>query len=372
MGESTYASKRAKALRLANGLAKANLDAFLVSRAEDVSYLTGFGGDDSFLLICAGWSCLLTDGRYAELAQSQCPGLAIHVRTGAMTQAIANCLKERQGPAVRRLAVQAEHITLRLHDAIGKALPRVRLVGVADAVAQLRQIKDARELASISKAIKIAQTAFQAMLAQGKKGFVGRAEREIAAELDHRMCSLGADKPSFDTIVAAGPHASLPHHRPGNTIIGADDLVLIDWGAMVEGYCSDLTRVVFAGRIPPKIAEVYEVVRNAQANGLAAVRSGRSAKAVDSAARAVIAKAGFAKQFVHSLGHGLGRAVHELPGVSALSDKKLRAGMVITIEPGIYLPGLGGVRIEDDVLVGKDGPTKLSSLPTALAAMKLS
>ena len=365
---SAFAARRKAALKAAAKAAGRPVGAFLVSKVEDVSYLSGFTGDDSMLLVRDGWACLVTDGRYDEQAHKECPGLDVFVRTGAMSAAIAEVLK---GKSVRSMAVQGDHLTLQWEQAIQKALPKVRLRAANDVVIALRQVKDDVEVAAIRKAIKAAQTAFLALLAQGKKAFVGRTERQVAAELDYRMRLAGADKASFDTIVGAGAHSSLPHYRPDGTVIRDNEPVLIDWGAFVGGYCSDLTRVVLVGKISPKLVEVYEVVRRAQKLGIAAVRAGIGCKAVDAAARKCIAKAGFGKEFVHGLGHGIGRQIHEMPGVSRLSKARLKAGMVVTVEPGIYLPGTGGVRIEDDVLVGDEGPVQLSSLPTAMAAMTL-
>lgn len=364
---SPCATRRRAALKAAAKAAGRAVGAFLVGKVEEVSYLTGFTGDDSLLLIQDGWACLLTDGRYGEQAVDECPGVDIHVRTGGMMAALAEVLKGYS----RTMAVQAEHMTLRGKDLLQAALPKVKLLPVNEVVAGLRQVKDEGEIASIRKAIQVAQVAFQALLGQGKKGFVGRTERQVAAELDYRMRLAGADKSAFETIVAAGPHGSLPHYRPGDTVIRENDTVLVDWGAFAGGYCSDLTRVVHIGRIPPKLAEAHEVVRRAQKQGIAAVKAGVGCKAVDQAARKVIEEAGFGKQFVHGLGHGIGRQIHEMPGLSGLSKARLQRGMVVTVEPGIYLPGIGGVRIEDDVLVGADGPIQLSTLPTAMAAMTL-
>ncbi|MFB3891932.1 MAG: aminopeptidase P family protein [Phycisphaerae bacterium] len=398
MTESKYSHRRARALRAAVRDAKRGLDAFLVSKVEDVGYLSGFTGDDSLLLVARGWACLLTDGRYDEQARAECPGVDVFVRKVGMPEAVAYVVKtlriancELRIPAegakepnegkftihnpqftirIRRLAVQADHFTIRAGEAYAKALGGgVRLIPVGDVTGALRQVKDDGEVRQIRKAIAAAQGAFKALLAQGAGAFVGRTERQVAAELDYRMRLAGADKPSFDTIVAAGPHASLPHYRPGGTRITRGTPVLIDWGAFVGGYCSDLTRVVFPGRIPPKLAEIYPIVQRAQKAGMAAVRAGASARAVDAAARSVIKKAGYDKEFVHGLGHGIGRQIHELPGVGRLAKVRLKAGMVVTVEPGIYLPGVGGVRIEDDVLVCPQGHERLSSLPTALEAM---
>jgi len=209
------------------------------------------------------------------------------------------------------------------------------------------------------------------LLAGGRKKFIGRSEREVAAELEYRMRLHGAERTSFETIVAAGAHAALPHYRAGSTRIRAGQAVLIDWGAVVDGYCSDLTRVVFTGRIRPPIASVYEIVLRAQAAGIAAVAPGATCQSADAAARAVIDRAGYGKAFGHGLGHGLGLQVHERPHVARGVDRKLQAGMVVTVEPGIYLPGVGGVRIEDDVLVTPGGRRRLTTLPRDIRAMVL-
>lgn len=365
---SPYAARRKAAFAAATRSAGREIGALLVGGVEDVGYLSGFTGDDSFLLVEVGGATLLTDGRYGEQAAWECPGVEIHVRKGPMAAAIVELVKARK---IRSLALQAEHLTLRWKDAIAKALPSLKLLHVSDVPGLGRQVKDPDEIAAIRRAVKIAQEGFLALMARGRSAFIGRTERQVAAELDYRMRLAGADKSAFDTIVAVGPHGSLPHYRPGDTVIREGQMVLVDWGALASGYCSDLTRVVLTGTIPPKLGEVYEVVRRAQISGMAAVRAGAAAKTVDSAARSVIDKAGYKLQFVHGLGHGIGRQIHEMPSMNHTSSARLKRGMVITVEPGIYLPGVGGVRIEDDVLVGPKGPVKLSSLPTGMAAMTL-
>jgi len=373
--ELPYVARRGAVLRKVRG---AHVKAVLISCPEDVGYLSGFTGDDSFLLMGeagrgdssrpAQWVCLITDGRYSEQANKECRGIEVHVHRGQLPEAVAALLKGRR---VRRLAVQAEHLTLQRRSVLEKGLKGKSLVGIDDLVKDLRQIKDAVEVKAIRKAIRVAENAFRTLLAGGLRGFVGRTERQVAAELDYQMRLAGADRPAFETIVAAGAHGSLPHYRPGETRIRRGQPVLIDWGARVQGYCSDLTRVVLLGRIPPKLVRIYQVVLRAQAAGMAAVRPGISGKTADAAARKVVEAAGYGQQFVHGLGHGLGREVHEGPSLGRFSGMRLRAGMVVTVEPGIYLPGVGGVRIEDDVLVGSDGQRRLSSLPRALAAMTL-
>ncbi|NLW86020.1 MAG: aminopeptidase P family protein [Planctomycetes bacterium] len=362
----TLAARRRRAFKAAKE-SQGRLEAMLVTAGPDVRWLTGFGGDDSFVLFTASKGVLITDGRFGEQAKNECPGLEIHVRTGPMSDAVAGVAK-RLG--VRKLGIQAEAMTVQAADVLKRKLGSAPL-RVVNAVGPLRAVKDDVEVAAIVKAAKAAQGAFKSLLEMGRDWWIGKTENHIGAELDYRMRLAGAEKPAFETIVAVGAHASLPHYRPGSTRVRADGIVLIDWGAMVGGYCSDLTRVVFTGRIPPKIGEIHQVVLLAQEAGIKSCRAGAKPAAVDQAARDVIEKAGYGKQFIHSLGHGLGLEVHESPALSKSSDKPLKSGMVVTIEPGIYLPGVGGVRIEDDVLVQAGGCRILTSLPKTPAAMTL-
>lgn len=359
-------SRRRRAFAAAAKAAK--VDSFLVTRPADVRYLTGFTGEDSYLLVRRSAGVLLTDGRFQEQVARECPGLEAFIRTGAMSEAVAKVAKEHR---FHRVAVQGGHMTLSLQAALRKTRAFQRIEAVGDVVGDLRVVKDAAEIAVIVKAVRVAEKAFLQLLALGRRGWVGRCERDLAAELDYRMRLAGAEGPSFETIVAAGPHASLPHYRPGPTRVRGDCLVLLDWGARVGGYCSDLTRVVRVGRIRPRLAEVYDVVRRAQEAGIAACRAGAALAKVDRAARGVVEKAGFGKQFVHGLGHGIGLAIHEPPSVSGQAKGALRSGMVVTVEPGVYLPGVGGVRIEDDVVVVPGGCRRLSRLDRALPAMTL-
>jgi Xaa-Pro aminopeptidase len=249
------------------------------------------------------------------------------------------------------MGVQAAHMTL-------QAMRRLEEIGkvrkakpIDDVPAPLRIVKDASEVQTILKAVRAAQRAFAGLFALGRRGWIGRTERDLAAELEYRMRQNGADEPSFETIIAAGAHSSLPHYRPASTRVKADSCVLVDWGARVNGYCSDLTRVVYTGTIPPRLAEIYAVVLSAQEAGMAACRAGATCQAVDGAARGVIERAGYGKQFLHGLGHGVGLEIHEPPTLGRTMATPLKRGMVVTIEPGIYLPGVGGVRIEDDFLI---------------------
>jgi Xaa-Pro aminopeptidase len=275
------------------------------------------------------------------------------------------------GRGVRSLGIEANHMSVALRDELERTLGAVQLKPVQGQLEAMREVKDATELAAIGKAIRVAERALSDLLAGGKARFVGRTERQVAAELEFLMRTYGADRPSFDTIVAAGPRSAMPHYRAGDRRIMPDDIILIDWGAVVGGYCSDLTRVLLVGRIPPKRAEVYQLLLRAQQRGIAAVNAGSTGESADAAAREVIAAAGYGAAFSHGLGHGIGLEVHEGPRLGRKATAQLRPGMVVTVEPGIYLPGLGGVRIEDDVLVGRQGRQVLSRLPKSMAAMTL-
>lgn len=344
----------------------AKVAAFLVSKPQDVTYLTGFSGEDSILLTAPRWACLVTDGRYSEQAAVECTDLEIHIRKGPLLDAVADILKKRK---VRSLAIQGGHMTVDARSSLASKLPSRRIREVREVVSALRIVKDAEEIKTIRKAIRVAERAFKMLLAGGAKGFVGRSERAIAALLDYNMRLEGAEEPAFETIVAAGKHGSLPHYRPGASVIRFGQAVLIDWGARVKGYCSDLTRVVFVGRIPPKIAAVYDIVLRGQRAGIAAIRPGVAGGSVDRSARAVIDRAGYGREFVHGLGHGIGLEIHEGPTLGQSAGGRLRSGMVVTVEPGIYIPGVGGVRIEDDVLVVPGGRRRLSTLPHSASAM---
>ncbi len=359
-----HASRRRAVMRAARK--KKKIDAFLVTCREDVSYLSGFTGEDSALVVTDGWAMLITDGRYEEQGRSECGDIEIQVRTGPTPPAVAEALKGRN---IRRLAVQGDHVTLRTADLLRKALKPKKLLALTGVLDDLRCVKDESEIRTIRKAVRAAERAFRELIGRGARSLLRRSERDVAAELDYRMRTLGASAPAFETIVAAGPHSSRPHYRPGSTKIRSNQPLLFDFGAMVDGYCSDLTRTVFIGRIPHELAHVYEVVLRAQNTAIAVISPGTATRTVDAAARKVIEAAGYGKHFLHGLGHGIGKQVHEGPTLGRGSSRRIRKGMVMTIEPGVYLPGLGGVRIEDDVVVTSTGAQRVSSLPRTLGAM---
>lgn len=348
---------------------EAEVDALLVIGVANVSYLTGFSGDSSPLLIGPNLRVLISDSRYQTQIVEECPGLEADIRTQKTKQQdqIANVVaKARPG----KLAIESHTATAdefaKLSEAIGTTDGGKSIVikPLTSTVDKLRQVKDDDEIAEIRLAIHQAERGF-AMLRAMLTGDM--AERQVAHELEHAMRRFGADRAAFDPIVAVGDRSALPHYRPGDRLIEEAPFVLIDWGAATpRGYRSDLTRVLATGNFPAKLQELHGVVLKAQLAGIAAVHPGTKLSEVDSAARRVIEEAGFGDFFGHGLGHGIGLYIHEDPRMNSIAEGELQPGNVITVEPGIYLPGFGGVRIEDDVLVTPDGSEVLTSVPKDL------
>ena len=343
--------------RLRRAMRSSNLDAFLATDPQDVSYLSGFTGHDSFLLVTRRSAVLITDSRYTEQAQRQCPRLTVVQRKGPMAPAVAERAKRA---SIGRIGFEPAALSLAAYKHLAKSLGRGVLAPSPGILRRLRICKDTSEISALRRAINVAERAFLDLLTQLNAGMT---EREAAARLDFLMKLRGASQPAFTTIIACGANSSMPHAQPGNARIKPNQPILIDFGANVAGYSSDLTRVVFLDSIPQSLRTVYDTVRDAAQAGIRAVKPGVPAKKVDQAARAVIEKAGFGDYFGHGLGHGIGRDVHEAPLISPSSKDVLEEGMVFTIEPGIYLPKRGGIRIENDVLVTKNGYRVLSALP---------
>jgi Xaa-Pro aminopeptidase len=342
--------------RLAALVAERELDCFLVSDLVNVQYLTGFGGTNG-ACICGGEArVLLTDFRYTERAESEVEGWEIVTVKDDWLGGIAERLSGKVGFEDHQMSVRAR-------DKLGEKLAEgVSLEGAGGTVEKLRRVKDEAELAAIAAAAELADEAWRWAL---ERGLAGRTELDVARGVEAWMREQGAE-PSFPTIVAAGPNGALPHAEPGEREIGRGELVVFDMGAKLDRYCSDGTRTFATGEPGERAREVYETVREAQAAALAAVSAGVKAEDVDTAAREPIAAAGHGERFGHGLGHGVGLEVHEEPRVSPRSEDVLTAGEVVTIEPGIYLPGELGVRIEDLVVVSEDGYRNLSSLPKDL------
>jgi Xaa-Pro aminopeptidase len=364
-----------RAERLAGELRDQGVDVLIVTTPIDVRYLTGFtGGDgDGLALIAAGGDrgkagadTFLTDFRYLTQSAEQVPEtFSREIVTGSLIEAAATSL----GDAGGRLGFDDTSLTVsqhsRLHELLGQTW---ELIACPGAVARLRAVKDADELAYIHAACELADEAMRGLL---EDGLVDRTEREVAIELELRMRRLGAEGASFPSIVAAGAHGALPHAEPRGERIPPDSLVTIDWGAVHEGYCSDCTRTYATGEgISDEAREIYELVLRAQERGVAAVMAGPTGREVDAVAREVIAQGGQGENFGHGLGHGVGLEIHEAPRLSRTAgDEPLRQGNVVTVEPGIYLPGRLGVRIEDLVVVTEDGCEVLTGLSKALTVV---
>jgi len=353
------AQRRDKLRRLVR---RAGGDAILVTNFYNVTYLTGFFGDDSYLLVTRDGEIILSDFRYITQLAEECPGLDTDFRRSgqSMIGAVGKVVKAAK---VKNLAIEADSMTVSLRERVEGAVGTTTLVPTSGLVEELREIKDKDEIREIRHSVTLAEKAFDVIRASMRKE---QSEKEIAASIEHQIRLFGGTGCSFPPIVAVGPRAALPHATPTDRLVGESDFTLIDWGAFATRYASDLTRVLVTGKISPKLRRIYGVVLKAQLQAIAKIKPGVSMQQVDAAARGVIAKAGHAKHFGHGLGHGIGLEIHESTRLAAGQEGLLKPGMVITVEPGIYLPGWGGVRIEDDVLVTKDGHEVLSSVTKEL------
>lgn len=343
-----FAARRGKLRKL---LQKQNADALLVTNVKNVTWLTGFTGDDSYLLIHPEGECLLSDFRYEIQIAEECPGLRFAIRSGAcgFSQLILDELKKISSSPW--LGVETNSVTLgdleRFQNSITK-----QIVPLDSLIESLRQVKDRQEIALIRQSAQIARNAFHAVRAMLRPDWT---EKQIADELEFAMRRLGARDASFPTIVAVGDRAALCHCVPGERKVRDAAFLLIDWGAKYEGYASDLTRVLVTGKISSEFKKIYGIVKDAQQKAIDAIQPGIPCSEIDAVARCFIADAGYGKFFDHGLGHGIGLDIHEAPAFSPRCGTKLKPGMIITVEPGIYVKGWGGVRIEDDVLVTRSG-----------------
>jgi len=335
-----------------------DLDALLVTDLLNVRYLTGFTGSNAALLVDAEGedrTVFCTDGRYDTQSQRQVPDLRRVIER-------ASDLRLAKEAKVARLGFESHVVTVDSHTALAEVTGADRLHRVSRLVEGLRQVKDGTEVDALRTACAAADTALAGLFTDGGLR-PGRTERQVARDLEGRMIEAGASGPSFDTIVAAGAHSAVPHHRPTETELCRGDLVKMDFGALVDGYHSDMTRTVVLGEPAAWQRELYELVAAAQAAGRAALRPDADVREVDDAAREVIEAAGRGDEFLHGLGHGVGLQIHEAPALSPTGVGRLQAGMAVTVEPGVYLVGRGGVRIEDTLVV-RDGEPELLTLTT--------
>jgi len=327
----------------------------LVTDLVNVRYLSGFTGSNAALLVRADdeTPVLATDGRYVTQAAQQVPDAEVVIERACAPHLAARAATD----GAKRLGFESHVVTVDGYALLERAAPEIELVRAAGSVESLREVKDAGELALLRLACEAADAALAALVEAGGLR-PGRTEKEIGRELESRMLDHGADGVSFETIVAAGANSAIPHHRPTDAVLAAGDFVKIDFGALVAGYHSDMTRTFVLSPVAQWQLDVYDLVATAQRVGREALAPGVCLKDVDGASRQVIADAGHAEHFGHGLGHGVGLQIHEAPGISASAAGTLLAGSTVTVEPGVYLPGRGGVRIEDTLVVGRaDSPT---------------
>jgi Xaa-Pro aminopeptidase len=348
--------------RLRQLMSENGLDSLLVTRREDVRYLSGFTGSSGSLLVASGRSCLITDFRYDVQARKETAGITILIQKTDHFAAVRDA-GERMG--IGTLWFDESALTVEAVKNLKKK--GFKLKGHADLVKTLRQLKDKRELANIRTAIRRAEEAFLELKADIKPG---ATEQGLASKLECLMRDNGARKAAFDTIVASGVHGAMPHASVTNRRIKNGDLVTFDFGAEANGYFCDMTRTFCVGKPSARQREVHELVLQAQSLAIRSIKIGVPCKSVDAAARGVIKEAGHGRHFGHGTGHGIGLMVHEGPSISPMSTDTVTEDMVFTVEPGVYIPGWGGVRIEDMVQVTERGTRVLTSLPRELDGLR--
>lgn len=360
MSELAPMDVRARLDRLRGGFDSAGLEALVLTHLTNIRYLSGFSGSAGILVVESNRATLVTDGRYGDQAPAQLAAagvdVGVEVTSDAQKEVVAGLLA-----GVVRIGLEAEHVSWAARNRYAEEwFPKAELVAASGLVERLREVKDPGEIDRIRAACTLADSALAEI-----RHRLGEAptEREFAGELDFAMRRLGASASSFPTIVASGPNGALPHSRPTDRRIVEGDLVVIDFGAVVEGYCSDMTRTIMVGEPSPTQERMLAVVGEAQAAGIAAMSAGVAARDVDSACREVVEAAGWGEAFTHGTGHGVGLDIHEAPRVARTSGDTLAAGQVVTVEPGVYLQAHGGVRIEDTVVVTDAGAETLTLTP---------
>lgn len=367
MPVSQISSPAARRAALASALAESGADAVVVSDLTNLRYLTGFTGSNGSLLVTSGPADedrIATDTRYTSQVAVQAPDLPAVFARDTVPALLEAAVAQRR----RRIAFEADAVTVAQFQQLTAACGDVDLVPVRGLVEHLREQKDDGEIAAVAAACAVADVALAALIDRGAIA-PGRTEREVARDLEWEMYARGATAIAFETIVAAGPNSAIPHHRPTDAVLAPGDLVKIDFGAVIDGYHSDMTRTFVLGEPQPWQREIYEIVRRAQEAGRAALTPGADLARIDAAAREVIAAAGYAENYVHGLGHGVGLQIHEAPGIGAAATGTLLVGAIVTVEPGIYLPGRGGVRIEDTLVITDDGSRTLTQTSRALTIL---
>lgn len=331
------------------GLAARKLDALLVSFSANLRYLSGFTGSNGNLLVLPGRAILFTDPRY-QIQASQEVTCEVRIAKGPLVLEVAGAIGKHR---LRRIGYEPPRMTCDWFESLNARLPmKAALIPVTGWIEELRSIKSASEIELIRRSVATNSRAFEQAVSRVRTGM---KEQDLAAELEYRMRRLGAEKPAFETIVAGGARSALPHAQPTDARIETGDLVVVDMGALRDGYCSDMTRMLYMGSPTAKVKRLYRAVLEAQLAAVDAVRAGVSTAHVDQQARRVLKGYGLERAFIHSTGHGLGLEIHEPPRIGRRDKQRLQAGMAITIEPGVYLEGFGGIRIEDTVMVTPSG-----------------
>jgi Xaa-Pro aminopeptidase len=334
-----------------------DLPALMITQDNNRRYLTGFTGDAGFVLITPDKAVLSTDSRYWEQAEKQTPVYEIHRGKGRVSEWTANALEAIGQP--KRIGLESNQVTVARFDALQSDFTDVEWVKTTGLIEQLRAVKDADELASIQKAIDLAEEGFLHLMKHIKPGLT---ELEAAWILEVYLREHGSEGLGFDAIIASGPNGAMAHHEPDSRVIQKNEPIIIDWGARVDGYRSDNTRTIVLGKGDAKYHEIYDIVNRAEEIAIAKVKGGLTGKEADALARDIIVAAGYGDNFGHSLGHGVGLAIHEEPRLSWLNEDVLPSGSVVTIEPAIYIEGWGGIRIEDMVLLQDNGAKLLTDV----------
>lgn len=341
--------------RLREVMREKEIEALLITDPLNRRYLSGFTGTAGYLLISETAAYLLTDGRYVEQAKKQATQFEVIFRQEKVLETIADLLQQE---SLSILAFESEHLTVAAYQQLQKAVAPVVIQPVQQLVEELRMVKDEQEIESIKRATRVVDEVFVEILSEIAPGMT---EHHVAARMEYLMREKGASGSSFDTIVASGVRSALPHGVASEKQLADGDLVTLDFGCYVDGYTSDLTRTFVLGTPNAKQREIYDIVLESQQKTIAALRPGMKGHEADQIARKVIEQAGYGEAFAHGLGHGIGLNIHEEPSLRRSSEQVLQPGMVVTVEPGIYLPGFGGVRIEDDVLITDSGATVLTT-----------
>ncbi|MGY4105640.1 M24 family metallopeptidase [Ignavigranum ruoffiae] len=329
-------------------LAKEQLDGIWVSNSKNLRYLANFTGSAGEVIITADKAYFITDFRYTEQAGQQAKGFEIVIHKGDLYQSLADIMTK---DGIKKLAIEADELSLSLYRKVADIFP-AELIETQNVIENIRLIKDEAELEILKEACKITDEAFDHILTFIKPGV---SEIAVANELEHFLKGKGAEGMSFDTIVASGVRSAMPHGVASEKLIEQGDMVTLDFGCYYKGYSSDITRTIAVGEVDPKLKEIYQIVLDAHLKVIAEAKAGMTGKEIDAIARDYITEKGYGEYFGHSTGHGLGLDVHEQPAVSVRGENVILENMVITDEPGIYIAGLGGVRIEDDLIIHKDG-----------------